>query len=213
MGTIRVMIVDDHPTIRHGLASILSVFPDLQVVGEAGDGCTALELSESCSPDIILLDIRLGSQNGVSVCGQLHKRLPDSRIIILTAYDNQEYVVGAVQAGASGYLLKNSAPEAIAEAIFQVHAGQRLVSPSLMHGVLEQLQDLVKKDSKNRFGLSEEDVKLLDLIAHGASAGSIGSQMYWGERTVRRRIEEVVSKLGAKNRSHAVAIAIKEGLL
>ncbi len=213
MEPIRVLIVDDHPMVRRGLRNFLSSASDILVVGEAEDGATALRAATDLSPNVVLLDIRLTGPDGVAVAAQLRKSAPQVKIIILTAYDNDDYIQGALRAGAYAYLLKSSSGETVVEAIRQVHQGKRLLSPGLMDRVLEQFQDLAQIKVKSQSGLLEEEIKVLALIAQGATNEEIARAMYWGERTVRRKVDEIIVKLGVKNRAQAVAEAIKKGLI
>ena len=213
MEPIRVLIVDDHPMIRRGLRNFLSSAPDINVVGEAEDSATALRAATELVPDVILLDIQLTGADGVAVASQLRKEQPKSKIVILTAYDNDDYVQGALRAGAYAYVLKKSSGETVVETIRQVHSGKRLLSPELMDRVLQEFQNLQQIKAKYESGLGQDEVKVLALMAQGATAEEIAQAMFWGERTVRRKIDEIIVKLGVKNRTQAVAEAIKKGLI
>jgi NarL family two-component system response regulator LiaR len=213
MKAIRILIVDDHPMIRRGISSLLSSHTDLEVVGMAGDGINALKLAETTSPDIILLDIMMPGSDGLDVAQQLHKRYPQSKIIILTAYENQEYVIRALRAGAYAYLLKGSADETLVDSVRAVHRGQRLLSPELISEVLEQFQVMAETNVRIESGLSEEELQVLELIAKGETNEEIAQHMFWSERTVKRKVEEITSKLESRNRAQAVAEAMKRGLI
>ncbi|MBI3914905.1 MAG: response regulator transcription factor [Chloroflexi bacterium] len=210
---IRVMIVDDHPMVRRGLKSLLTSYPDIQVVGEAGDGASALQTAPALSPDVILLDIQMPELNGVEVAHRLRRVAPTAKIIALTAFDNEEYVLSAMQAGVYAYLLKNTSDETVVEAIRQVHHGKHLVAPSLMDPVLKQFKALTQAHDNQKTGLTPEDLKVLAMIAQGATNEEIAKTSHWSERTVKREIEQIMSKLGARNRAQAVAEAIKRGLV
>ena len=212
MDAIRVLIVDDHPMVRRGLKSLLSSYPDIVVVGEAGDGASALQAA-GLSPEVVLLDIQLPGLDGVEVARQLRRVMPAAKIIALTAYENEEYVLKAMRAGAYAYLLKSTSDETVIEAIRLVHQGKRILSPVLMDGVLRQFQTLAQTQARYESGLSEEDVRVLALIAQGATNEEIASETHWSERTVKREIEQIMSKLGARNRAQAAAEAIKRGLV
>lgn len=213
MNPIRVLIVDDHPTLRRGLKSLLSAYPDVQVVGEAAEGADALRLAEIHQPDVILLDILMPGLDGVEVVSRLCHAAPERKVIILTAYENQEYVIGALRAGAYAYLLKSTADEMLVEAIRSVHQGKRLLSPELLDQVLYQFQTLAQTRAHAEAGLSVEEIQVLKLIATGATNEEIAQQMFWSERTVKRKVEEIASKLQVRNRAQAVAEAIKRGLI
>ncbi len=215
---IRVLIVDDHPIVRRGLSSLLSAFPDLQVVGEAADATAALQAAKDLAPEIILLDIRLSGVDGIDIVSRILRSSPHVKIIILTAYDNDEYVLGAFRAGAYAYLLKNSMDETVVDTIRLVHQGRRLLSPSLMDPslmdqVLREFHVLAQAHASHAGQLSPEDMHVLALIAAGATNEEIAGETHWSESTVKRKIEEIAATLGARNRAHAVAIAVREGLI
>ncbi|MCL5950131.1 MAG: response regulator transcription factor [Chloroflexi bacterium] len=213
MNPIRVLIVDDHPMVRHGLKSLLSKYGDIEIVGEAGDGAAALEWAERLAPDVILLDIQLPGPNGVELVNHLVENAPQAKTVMLTAFDNDEYLLGALSAGAYAYLLKNSSGETVAETIRLVHGGKRLLSPSLIDPVLRQFETLAKAHIRTESHLTEEEIQAMRLVAKGATNEEIAKEMYWGERTAQRKVEDIIAKLGARNRAQAVAEAIKRGLI
>jgi two-component system, NarL family, response regulator DevR len=160
---------------------------------------------------VILLDIQMPGLDGVELISHLSKKAPDAKIIMLTAFDNDEYLLGALTAGAYAYLLKNSANETIIETIRLVHQGKRLLSPAQVDPVLRQFQVLARAHLRNN--LSDEELNLMRLIAGGATGEKIAKEMSCSERTAKRRVEEVIVKLGARNRAQAVSEAIKRGLI
>jgi DNA-binding NarL/FixJ family response regulator len=213
MDTIRVLIVDDHPMVRRGLKSLLSSYPDIQVVGEAENGAAALEAVSARSPEIVLLDIELPGADGVKVARQLSHLAPSVKIIALTAYDNEEYVLNALGAGMFAYLLKRTSDETVVQAVRSVHQGKRLLSPALMDQVLRQFQSLARSQTRHASGLSDQDLRVLELIAQGFTNKEIARETHWSERTVKREIEQIVSRMGVRNRAQAVAEAIRRGLV
>ena len=213
LAPIRVLIVDDHPMVRRGLRSLLSSYPDIEVVGEAEDGTAAFQAVTELCPHVILLDIQMFGVDGIEIASRILRNAPQVKIIILTAYDNDEYVLGAFRAGAYAYLLKNSSDETVVETIRLVQQGRRLLSPSLMDQVLRQLHILAQAQASREHKLSQDEVHVLARIANGATNEEIAREIHWSERTVGRKIEEITIKLGARNRAQAVAIAIKEGLI
>jgi DNA-binding NarL/FixJ family response regulator len=213
LAPIRVLIVDDHPMVRRGLRSLLSSYSDIEVVGEAEDGTAALQAATELYPHVILLDIQMFGVDGIEIASRILRNAPQVKIIILTAYDNDEYVLGAFRAGAYAYLLKNSSDETVVETIRLVQQGRRLLSPSLMDQVLRQLHILAQAQASGEHKLSQDEVHVLAQIANGATNEEIAREIHWSERTVKRKIEEIAIKLGARNRAQAVAIAIKEGLI
>ncbi len=210
---VRVLIVDDHPVVRQGLQSLLSSFPDILVVGEADSGQAALEQAARLQPDVVLLDIRMPGQSGIDVIGQLRWQNPRAKVLILTAYEDEEVLLRALQAGAHGYLLKNASHETMAEAIRDAHRGLRVLSPSLVDGVLRQFEELLKERRASQRCLAESELEILRLLSEGATNKEIADVLYCSEATAKRRIGEILSKLGVHNRAQAVAEAIKRGLI
>ena len=210
---IRVLIVDDHPVVRQGLQSLLSNYPDIQVVGEADTGLRALEVTARLQPDVVLLDIRMPGASGIDITRQLRQQNRQARIIILTAYEENEYLMEALQAGAHGYLLKSASHGTLAEAIRNAHAGQRVLSPSLVDGVLRQFEELAKESLVSQSGLSESELEILQLLAEGATNNEIAERLYWSEATVKRKMRDILAKLGGNNRAQVVAEAIRRGLI
>ncbi len=213
MEPIRVLLVDDHPMVRRGLRSLLSAYTGIEVVGEAIDGAMALEIAPQLSPDVIVLDLLLPGANGIDVASQLRKQLPEAKIIILSAHSEDQYVYDAFRVGAHAYLLKTISDDMIVETVQQVHQGQRLLAPELMSGVLRQFQVLATTRDALTYRLTAEEVQILQLIASGETNEDIGRILSCSERTIKRRLEEIMSKLGAKTRAQAVAEAIKRGLI
>lgn len=210
---IRVLIVDDHPVVRQGLQSLLSNYPDIQVAGEADTGLSALEQAALLQPDVVLLDIRLPGASGIDVTRQLRRHNPQARIIILTAHEDDEYLIGALQAGAHGYLLKSTSHQTLTEAIRNAHAGLRVLSPSLVDGVLRQFEELARESLVSQSGLSESELEMLRLLAEGATNKEMAERLYWSEATVKRKIGDILAKLEVSNRAQAVAEAVRRGLI
>lgn len=210
---IRVLIVDDHPVVRGGVKSLLSNHPDMQVAGEAGTGPEALQQAALLEPDVILLDIRMPGASGVDVARQLRRCRPEAKIIIMTAYEDEEYLVAALTAGAHGYLLKNASHMTLADSIRQAHAGRRVLSPDLVDGLLREFEDLACRSLASQSDLAESELQVLQLLAEGASNKVIAERLYWSEATVKRKVADILVKLGAGNRAQAAAVAIRSGLI
>lgn len=213
MNPIRVLLVDDHPIVRQGVRSVLAIHPDIEVIGEA-DGAPALfaALAEH-QPDVILLDIRLPGQTGVEIAQRLKREWPAIKVIILTTYEDEEYLFSALRAGAEGYLLKSASPEMLATAVRQVAAGERLLSPALVGKLMREFGALAKTRAEAEAGLSAQEIEVLRLIAAGATNREIAEQLYWSEVTVKRKVQDILEKMGVANRPQAVAEAGRRGLL
>lgn len=210
---IRVLVVDDHPVVRNGIRSLLAGFGDILVLGEAEDGASALGWLGRESFDVALVDIKLGSEDGLVLARQFMHRFADLRIIILTSYDDEGSLSEAARIGAHGYLLKTASPEILAEAIRAVCRGERRLSPVLADKALRQVQALVQEITRLRSGLSEDEITLLSLIADGMSVCDIAAKLNYSERTVKRKTQEILDKLDAVNRTQAVSEAYRRGLL
>ena len=213
MELIRVLIVDDHLVVRQGIRSLLSQYQDIDVVGDGSNGLVVMQLVASLQPNVILLDIRLGNQNGLELARQLGRKYPESRIIILTSYDDEEFLLQAAQAGVHGYLLKSASAEVLAEAIRAVHSGEHRISNSLGGKVFEQLEEISSDRVQTEYGLTDDDINILELLAKGLTVKEIAQTIYMSERTVKRRSQEILEKMGASNRVQAVAEAFRQGLL
>lgn len=211
-GVIRVLVVDDHAMVRRGLRSLLSLYQDIEVVGEAADAESALDAARDLSPEIILLDIQLPGLSGLQIAARLRSVHPHAKIIALTAHDNQEYVLQALRAGARAYLLKSTSDQSLVETIRLVQQGRRLLPSTLMDGLLEQIEQEEHQPPLLR-PLSEPEERVLALLARGATNEEIAEETHWSERTIKRRVAGIVEAFGAKNRTQAVAEAAKRGLI
>jgi len=213
MNRIRLLVADDHPIVRQGIRSLLGQYDDLEVVGEAGTGPAVLELAGKLLPDVILLDVRMAGANGIEIARQLRREHPEIRIIILTTYDDEEYLFGALQVGAQAYLLKDISLDTLPAAIRAVHQGERLLNPLLIDKVLRQFQDLATEKIRRDSGLSAQEIQILAEMAQGASNKEIGDKFFWSEITVKKKVQEILAKLDVQNRTQAVAKAIRLGLI
>lgn len=205
---IRILVVDDHPVVREGLVASLEDDPEFQVLGAAGSVEEALPLVAARHPHVILLDLELPGASGLAAIPTLTAAHPESRILILTAYDTDERVLGALRAGAKGYLLKGASLEEIARAIRAVHAGESYLEPRIASKVLAELGP-----GKRRTTLSPREREVLRLFADGHSNKQIARALGITERTVKFHVTSILNKLGAENRAQAVALAAQRGLL
>jgi two-component system NarL family response regulator len=202
---IRVLIADDHPVVREGLAAILRSEPDIQVVAEATDGAHACALYDQYLPDVVILDLRMPRKDGLQVVTELtSSRRPKPRIIVMTTYETEDDVRRALQAGAKSYLVKGALPEQILETVRRVAAGEALV-PSKIASVLTE--------SLARPELSPRELQVLRELAAGNSNKEIGQMLQITEHTVKAHLKSILVKLGATGRTEAIAIALKRGLI
>jgi DNA-binding NarL/FixJ family response regulator len=210
---IRVLLVDDHIIVRQGVRSLLANHRDIEIVGEAANAAALFARLATTDPDVILLDIRMPGQNGVETTGRLKREWPRIKVIVLSTYDDDEYLFGALRAGADGYLLKSASPEVLADSIRQVYRGERLLGAGLVDKVLVEFQHLAQEKTRVESGLSDQELEVLRMIAAGATNKDIAEKLYWSEATVKRKIQDILEKLGVANRPQAVAEAARRGLL
>lgn len=208
---IRILIVDDHPVVRHGLRSLLASHHDLEIVGEAEDGSQVLPFLSKHSADVILLDIQMKGQSGIEVARRVRASYPETKIIILTTYDDESLLREAMEAGVHGYLLKSVSHETLPDSIRAVMKGEKLLSPKLVSNVVDQYQKLAQSQAQKDAGLTPEELQVLSAIAEGASNKDLAEKFFWSEATVKRRVQEIVEKMGVANRTQAIAEALRKG--
>jgi two-component system, NarL family, response regulator len=199
---IRVFLADDHPPLRAGLAAILNSQPDIKVVGEAGTGRETLE-SEALA-DVYVVDIRMPEGDGIHVIQQLMKRDPASKVLVLTTFDNEEDVFRALEAGARGYLLKDTTTEELVSALRQVHAGERY----LPHSIATRLADRLVRPT-----LTPRELDVLRLVAKGRTNKELAAAMFVSEETVKTHMKALFLKLGVHDRAEAVSVSLKRGII
>lgn len=206
---IRVLIVDDHPIVHDGVSAVLRGEADIRVIGSAESAVAAVQQMNANRPDVVLLDLRLPGEEGVSGVSRIVDAHPDVRVIVFTAYDVDEYVFGAIRAGAKGYVLKGSPAQELVRAIRQVHAGQSFVSPAIGAKLASQVTGPLRSGGL----LTPRELAVLRLVAVGQSNRQIASSFGISERTVKFHVTAIFNKLGADNRAQAVALAGRRGLL
>jgi DNA-binding NarL/FixJ family response regulator len=208
----RLMIVDDHEVVRMGLKAALEVEDDFNVVAEAGNGRDAIDRARAHRPDIVLMDVRMDGIDGIEACREIRNELPDTKVLMLTSFAEEETVVAAVLAGAAGYVLKNVARARLLEALRSVARGESLLDSKVTRGVLEKL---VAGDGKKseRDVLTEREHEVLVLIADGATNKEIAAKLVVSENTARNHVSHILGKLGFSRRSEAAAYAVKKGLV
>jgi DNA-binding NarL/FixJ family response regulator len=210
--TIRILVADDHPIVRDGLVAILSTQPDFEIVGEAADGAEAVRQALTLTPDVMLLDLAMPELDGVEVLKRLRAEGASTRVIVFTAFDTDERILDAVQAGAQGYLLKGAPRDELFNAVRVVQAGGSLLQPivasRLMRRVSEgrAVQDVAEL-------LTGRELEVLRLLAQGQQNKEIAAQLVISERTVKFHVSSILGKLGAGNRTEAVRVAAQQGLI
>ncbi len=209
---IRILVVDDHPIVRQGLRSLLSAYAELQIVAEAGSPQQAVEAAVRHSPDIVLLDVRLPGATGVEVARQLQRECPASNVILLTSFDDDEYLLGALEVGVRAYLLKSVSDDMLVWTIRAVYRGERLISPEMMDRMLSQFSQMRASQIQQEVGLSEQDIEVLRRLAAGASNDEIGLALGWSKASVKRKVQHIFDQLGVTTRAQAAAEAVRRGL-
>lgn len=205
-----VLIVDDHPVVRTGIKSLLSNYDHLTVAGEAATAADAVEAFRNLQPDVVLLDIRLGEGSGLTVLDELLDIDPDARVLMLSSFDDEEYLTRSMRTGAAGYVLKVDSDEMLVNAIEAVAAGGRVLGAQMAHWLVEKLDGTAEKTT-DRF--DEIDRELLTLLADGASNSEIASRLFISDSTVKRRLRSLFERLGVSRRPEAVAEAVRRGLV
>lgn len=217
--TIRVLLVDDQPLLRTGFRMILSAEPDLQVVGEAGDGEAAVEIARRFRPDVVLMDIRMPGMDGIAATRALAGPGVEEpiKVLILTTFGLDEYVVESLRAGASGFLLKDAPAEDLVEAIRIVAAGEALLAPSVTRRLLDRIATRLPSASEQASAvlseLTERELEVLKLVARGLSNAEIAQKLFVSETTVKTHVSRVLGKLGLRDRVQAVILAYESGLV
>lgn len=201
---IRILTVDDHPLLREGIAAILGLQPDMQLVGEAEDGMQAIKSFRELRPDVTLMDLQMPILNGVEAIGRIRKDFPDARIIVLTTYAGDVQALRAMRAGAAGYLLKGALRRDLLDAIRAVHGGRRYLSPE----IAQQIALHSSEDS-----LSEREIGVLRLVALGKANKEIAGELSVSEDTVKAHLKSIFAKLNVGDRTQAVTLALKRGII
>ena len=202
---VSVMLVDDHEVVRTGLRTLLERRPGLAVVAEAGTVAEAIAAALQSQPDVIVMDIRLPDGNGIEACREIRADLPGTRVLMLTSYADDEAVYGSIMAGASGYLLKQTRGQSLSEAIEKVARGESLLDPSVTDKVLERMRALARGEGDELASLSEQEKRILALIAEGKTNKEIAGEIYLSDKTVKNYVSSILSKLNLRRRSEAAA--------
>jgi DNA-binding NarL/FixJ family response regulator len=207
MEPIRVLIADDHPVVRAGLQGMLLGQPDIQVVGEATTGAEAIALSQKLRPNVVLMDLRMPEMDGVSATVHIREQQPETHVLVLTTYDGDADILRAVEAGATGYLLKDAPRDDLFKAVRAAAAGDSFLATAVANRVMERVR--VPPECP----LSEREVEVLTLVARGASNKEIGKQLWISDATVKTHLTHIYGKLGVNDRTAAATVALQRGIL
>jgi DNA-binding NarL/FixJ family response regulator len=202
--TIKVMCVDDHPLVREGIATVIRSQSDLDLVAVAPNGHTAIQLYREQRPDVVLMDLRLPDISGIDAMVAIRADFPDAKIIILTTFEGDVEIRRSLQSGARGYMLKTAPPKELVEAIRLVHAGKRLIPPELANTLAEHVSDE---------SLSNREIEVLRQVANGKGNREIGEILFISEETVKAHLKHILEKLDADDRTQAVTIALRRGIM
>ncbi len=208
---IRILIADDHAIVREGLRALIETEPGMDLVGEASDGVEAVQMARRLKPEVILLDLLMPRKDGLAAIAEIQQDRPEARILVLTSFAEDEKVFPAIKAGARGYLLKDTSPQALLQAIRDVYRGESSLHPTIARKLLEEIHqppDLPPSTDP----LTEREVDVLRLVAQGLSNQEIGDRLFIAERTVRTHVSSILGKLHLANRTQAALYALREGL-
>jgi DNA-binding NarL/FixJ family response regulator len=213
MAKQRILLVDDHEVVRLGLKALLERHPQFDIIGEASSAREALELVANYHPDVVVMDIRLPGTSGIEACEEITSRFPETRVLMLTSYAEDEMLFSAIRAGASGYVLKQIGGEELVRAIEAVARGEALLDPAVTQRVFQEVRRAVKEEEASAFAhISQQEKHVLLLVSEGKTNREIAKALFLGEGTVRNYVSSILSKLGVSNRAEAAAYAVEHNL-
>jgi two-component system response regulator DevR len=213
MAKQRILLVDDHEVVRLGLRSLLERHPQFDIVGEAGSAREALEQVTALQPDVVVMDIRLPGTSGIEACEEIVNRYPNTKVIMLTSYAEDEMLFSAIRAGASGYILKQIGSDDLIKALEAVGRGEALLDPAVTQRVFQEVRRAVKEEEASAFAhLSQQEKHVLLQVSEGKTNREIAKNLFLGEGTVRNYVSSILSKLGVNNRAEAAAYAVEHNL-
>jgi two-component system response regulator DevR len=207
---LKILLVDDHEVVRLGLKALLSRYPKFEVVAEAGNAEEAIRMSREYKPDVVVMDIRLPGKSGIEATREITEAQPESKVIMLTTFADDELLFDAISAGASGYVLKQIDSQELINALERIGRGESLLDPALTQKVFKRVRDSVHKEENQAFAaLTEQEMKVLQLLSQGKRNKDIAAEVFLSEKTVRNYVSSILSKLGMETRTEATAYAVK----
>ena len=209
----RILLVDDHEVVRVGLKALLEKHPDFEVVAEAGTAREAVEKTNSYKPDVVVMDIRLKGGSGIEACQEIAESSPDTQVIMLTSYAEDEMLFSAIRAGAAGYVLKQIGGDDLVRAIEAVGRGEALLDPAVTQRVFQEVRKAAREEEASAFAeLTQQEMHVLQLVSEGRTNRQIAEMLFLGEGTVRNYVSSILSKLNVRNRAEAAAYAVEHNL-
>ncbi|HRQ39881.1 MAG TPA: response regulator transcription factor [Chloroflexota bacterium] len=219
MTPIRIIVIDDHPIVRQGINSLLSNYREFALVGEADNGIDGRELAQTAHPDVILLDIRMPGESGLETLNAILRQQPTARVLMLTSFDEEEYVMTALRSGARGYVLKSVSDDQLVNAIRAVHRGEKVLSSQVTDQVIRHALTEQKKSEQPQAvagsppALDDEEIAILRLLVQGASNTDIGEALYMSQTTVKRKLRQIFATLNVQTRAQAAAEVVRQGIV
>jgi len=209
----RILLVDDHEVVRVGLKALLDKHPDFEVIAEAASAREALERTKANKPDVVVMDIRLKGGSGIEACQEITENYPDTRVIMLTSYAEDEMLFSAIRAGASGYVLKQIGSDDLIHAIEAIGRGEALLDPAVTQRVFQEVRKAAREEEASAFAeLTQQEMHVLQLVSEGRTNRQIAEMLFLGEGTVRNYVSSILSKLNVRNRAEAAAYAVEHNL-
>ncbi len=213
MSKQRILLVDDHEVVRLGLRALLERHPGFEVVAEAGTAREAIERVQEYTPDVVVMDIRLPGSSGIDACQEITQRFPDTKVIMLTSYAEDEMLFSAIRAGAAGYVLKQIDGQDLVRAIEAVGRGEALLDPAVTQRIFQEVRKAAKEEEASAFAaLTQQEKHVLLLVSEGKTNREIAKELFLGEGTVRNYVSSILSKLNVSNRAEAAAYAVQHNL-
>lgn len=213
MHVVRILVVDDHPIVRQGIASLLSNYDEFTIVGQADNGSDALDMVQVHAPEVVLLDIRMPGESGLEVLRRILAARPDTKVLMLTSFDDDEYVLGALREGARGFVLKNVSDEMLVNAIRGVSRGERVLSPQITERVVQYLLSDGAEEMVERITFEKDERQILQMLTEGASNVEISEALYLSISSVKRKLRGIFDKLEVESRAEAAAEAVRRGVV